>query len=360
MAAIRGPVREWSAQLLQRGAKPPFGFGLFFSASAAQAFTASAALKASLQQALADAQVVTWTANAFPFGDFHAAQVKEQVFLPDWRDPKRLTFTLQVAELLAQLAPAEEKDLSLSTCPLGYGKDALTDRRTLQHLHQAAEALKALGARTGKRLVLAIEPEPDGAFERVTDLAQWLADQVDPDLLPQLTICWDLCHSAVVGESTEQILETLKQTGVGVGKVQISSALHIPGHPSAEHLALLHDLTDDPYLHQVRGTDASGEPAAFADVPAFLSSTEPTGWSDLRVHCHVPVSATEFHSGLHATPWRPAVRMALAQGMSAFELETYTLPVLPSALLEAQGPIGTMVAESLACMAALSLDMTTA
>ncbi|MHC4824734.1 MAG: hypothetical protein ACYTEP_12085, partial [Planctomycetota bacterium] len=113
LAALRGPVRAWSEGMQQRGAEPPFGFGLFFSASAAAAFTASADLRTQLHQAMAEAQVVAWTANAFPFGDFHAEQVKAQAFLPDWRHPERLEFTLQVAELLAQAAPLEEKELSL-------------------------------------------------------------------------------------------------------------------------------------------------------------------------------------------------------------------------------------------------------
>ncbi|MHC4824306.1 MAG: hypothetical protein ACYTEP_09835, partial [Planctomycetota bacterium] len=200
----------------------------------------------------------------------------------------------------------------------------------------------------------------DGAFERVTDLARWLEKHITPALLPQLTVCWDLCHGAVVGESAQEVLDTLHQTGVAVGKVQISSALHIPGHPSVKHLALLQGLTDDPYLHQVRGIDPAGQAGAFADVPAYLASSEPAAWRDLRIHCHVPVSSSEFQDGLHATEWSSAVELALDRGITTFELETYTLPVLPPALLEAQGPIGTMVAESLACRRALKLDTTPA
>ena len=33
------------------------------------------------------------TLNAFPYSDFHGARVKEQVYLPDWADPRRLEYT---------------------------------------------------------------------------------------------------------------------------------------------------------------------------------------------------------------------------------------------------------------------------
>ncbi len=45
------------------------------------------------------------TINAFPYGTFHHTPVKESVYLPDWRYPKRLTYTKQAAELLARWLP---------------------------------------------------------------------------------------------------------------------------------------------------------------------------------------------------------------------------------------------------------------
>ena len=33
------------------------------------------------------------TLNAFPYGDFHSARVKENVYLPDWTTAERLTYT---------------------------------------------------------------------------------------------------------------------------------------------------------------------------------------------------------------------------------------------------------------------------
>jgi hypothetical protein len=47
-----------------------------------------------------------YTLNAFPYGDFHSARVKENVYLPDWTEPNRLDYTLGCASVLAALLPA--------------------------------------------------------------------------------------------------------------------------------------------------------------------------------------------------------------------------------------------------------------
>ena len=43
------------------------------------------------------------TINGFPFGAFHRERVKENVYLPDWRDRRRVDYTNRLANLLAAL-----------------------------------------------------------------------------------------------------------------------------------------------------------------------------------------------------------------------------------------------------------------
>src|SRR5574337_970983 len=59
------------------------------------------------------------TLNAFPYGDFHSRRVKENVYLPDWADSRRLEYTIDCARILAELLP-EGTDGSISTLPLGF------------------------------------------------------------------------------------------------------------------------------------------------------------------------------------------------------------------------------------------------
>ena len=73
--------------------------------------------------------------------------------------------------------------------------------------------------------------------DRANRLAAWLRANL-PDS-ERLGVCWDLCHSAVVGETAGEALAALEQTGVPLGKVQISSALSLPGRLDADRLARL-------------------------------------------------------------------------------------------------------------------------
>ena len=50
-------------------------------------------------------ELYVFTINGFPYGTFHGTRVKEEVYLPDWRDEERLRYTDELADLLAKLLP---------------------------------------------------------------------------------------------------------------------------------------------------------------------------------------------------------------------------------------------------------------
>jgi hypothetical protein len=356
LAAIRGPAAQWSLALQQAGHVPPFGFGLYLSAHAARTFCQDDDARRELQAALVESGLQCWTANAFPYGGFHATIVKQRAFEPDWRSPERLRFTLDVAKVLLDIAPADGSPLSISTCPLGYGSAALQDPASHQHLQLVAAAFAALAEASGRALVLAIEPEPDGALERVSDLANWLQQSFTPTQREFLGICWDLCHSAVVGETTAVVLRSLASTGVKLAKIQISSALELLAPMTPTGRQRFQQLTEDAYLHQVRGVAATGAPFAFADMTDFLASADSHSCHQVRVHCHVPVCRRDYGEGLSGTPWQAAVVAAWQAGYRDFELETYTLLGLPDEVLERGSVVDTMKSEMLACFSALQLD----
>jgi hypothetical protein len=355
-SALDGPAREFAEQLRSQGWLQPVGFGLYLSDCAVSELARTPSKQMRLLKCLADAGLEPWTANAFPFGGFHSASVKEAAFMPDWRDSRRPSFTCRVAEALTGLLMPGDRG-SVSSCPLGYGPDARRSQKSLDYLRRAQAGLLRLEERTGVRLTLGLEPEPDGSFERVSDLADWLATQLyieTPIADRRVGVCWDLCHSAVVGESPEEALAALAKHGIPLSKVQISSALSLEGGINPEQMLRLEELCADPWLHQVRGTLSDGRPFAYSDLPRLLENQAVVEAIDtLRVHCHVPVHQTDFGDGLTGTPWREAVTLAHQAGCLDFELETYTLSALPPAYLERGGLIGTMTAEMLVCGAAL-------
>ncbi|MCH2102237.1 MAG: metabolite traffic protein EboE [Planctomycetes bacterium] len=330
--SLQALQRAWASRV-RVDWKP--GFGLYLAAAAIEELQADRGLR---QDFLDEARACgwpIWTANAFPFGGFHGEQVKELAFLPDWRSPERLAYTVGVAEVLGELMPAGACG-SLSTCPLGYGPDAREDPRSAQHLLALADELDRIAAMHDVHLTLAIEPEPDGGFERIDDLTSWLQRHAQH---PRLGVCWDLCHSAVVGERAEEVLAALRKTGVAVGKVQVSAALRSGPQFGSAACALTESLAADRYFHQARWT-GKGEDRAWPDLPALVAESdwaESLGLQDqsgeLRVHCHVPIHSEAAVTGWLQTDWRSMIRAAYVAGCRDFEVETYTLPVLPSALL---------------------------
>lgn len=352
LAALRGPALEWAHAVRAAGGPARPGFGLYLAASAAAEMRRQAAQRAELRAALAAAGLEAWTANAFPFGGFHGTRVKERAFLPDWTDPARLAFTQDVIEVLADVAPPAAA-LSISTCPLGYGAEARTHPAAREHLLRARDFCDLWSQRRGAPVRLALEPEPDGAFERVAALAPFLSE-LEADRAPaarRLAVCWDLCHSAVVGEEPAAAWAALRAHGVSLGKIQVSAALCAPGRVTSAARARLAAFASDPYLHQARALDAQGAPRSWRDLPDFLADPQAESCVQLRVHCHVPVHHADFGDGLTGTPWRAVAAAARAQGLD-LELETYTLPVLPVSVRAGRSVPSILAQEFLALCAA--------
>ena len=349
LAALAGPVNDWAGALRGSGYPDPIGFGLYLSAAAAAQALRSPEQLLLLRRAIAAAGVQVWTANAFPYGGFHGARVKERAFLPDWRAPERLTYTRDVAALLATLLPPGGSG-SLSTCPLGYGTEAREAPAAWDHLRRMQEVLLSIERGRGVRLTLAIEPEPDGAFERCGELCAALSQRLYRDTPPEqrrVGLCWDLCHAAVVGEPPAEVLAAAEHYGIPVGKVQVSAALAVAGPWEGAVRARLAALAADPYFHQVRGRRGAAA-AASPDLAAALA--EPVAdWVECRIHCHVPLHRDDFGDGLRATAWRAGLAAAAGAGLVDFEVETYTLPVLPREFQESAGIVGTLAAEMAAC-----------
>ena len=67
------------------GAAGPFAIGLRLSARAAEELEQPTALD-EFRAFLRDGDYYVPTINGFPFGAFHGERVKENVYLPDWRD----------------------------------------------------------------------------------------------------------------------------------------------------------------------------------------------------------------------------------------------------------------------------------
>lgn len=326
------------------------GTGLWLNRVVAAQLNGEAAALARFQAALHDAGVRLFTLNGFPYGDFHAGSVKAQVYRPDWAEPARKVYTLQLAEILAACLPAEMAEGTISTLPLGYKPDwsAAKQDSALRQLCELAAALAALKERSGRAIRVCLEMEPGCVLES-TEEAVALFSAALPAAAARhgvamdcihahLGICYDVCHQAVMFEDVRLSLAALRHAGIVIGKIQISSALEAARPDAPEVRKLLGDFAEPKYLHQVRCRDGEGRRHDVMDLPEALHSDQFPKHHPWRIHFHVPVQSRQLYTGELGTT-QSAIAEALdflrdnaADLHPHLEVETYTWRVLPESL----------------------------
>jgi sugar phosphate isomerase/epimerase len=322
----------------------PLAAGLWLARPVVDEVLAAPDGVARLAAAVRERGLTVHTLNAFPYGDFHAARVKENVYLPDWTSAERLEYTERCAAVLAGLLP-DGGEGSISTLPLGFkGFDGPTGfLQAAEQLTDCALAFARLGADTGRTVRLAIEPEPFCLLETTEEVTEFFhvlwgvaaARGAEAAVREHVGVCYDVCHQAVEFEDPAACVAALDRAGVRVNKVQVSCAVELadPGDNRTGRDALRR-FVEPRYLHQVFARLPDGRAIGAADLTAtFLDSPgeEFASASVWRVHFHVPVHA-ERMGPLGTT--RAALRPALAAvaGLSYaphVEVETYTWSVLP-------------------------------
>ena len=334
LSALRDHTAPIAQAARQRGRA--FGLGGWWPWSLVEELSSSEAALAQLRGAMQAIDVPLWTLNAFPFGDFHDAVVKTNVYVPDWGEQERMLYTIRCAEVGASFLK-EGEVLPISTLPLGYrgpGAAAANLDQMAGNLARLASNFSVLEAKTGVRCVLAIEPEPDCILETVEQTAAFLEQSVfagarnlvpEEQLRRHIGVCVDLCHLAVLGEDPAKALADLKAHGIEVPKIQVSSCLEVRRPEGIEELLT---FVEPRYLHQavaengLRSLDLDG-------VAARQTEFESAG--RVRAHFHVPLD-WDTDGALGST--QQEVRGVL-EGLAAssdpvplLEVETYTWPVL--------------------------------
>ena len=333
----------------------PFGVSLRISAASAETLTGDAAERERLKAFLADNDMYLYTVNAFPYGPFKNTIVKEQVYEPDWRSDERAVYTMQVADILAEVA-APGIEPTIQSPPLGFkprvtGPDVV-DAFTRQVIRVVAHLVK-LHERTGRNVRLALEPEP-ACFLETTDEAidyftnHLYAADAEASLARQtglsaaeaaaalrnhLGMVYDICHQAVEYEDIGISLRRLADAGIPVFKLQEAAAVRVPEVTQAT-VDALRRFADTVYLTQTVER-RNGELTHYLNLEdAFEAWERDPGPREWRTHFHVPVflddlgdfrttrfaieDALEFHRNNKLSPH--------------LEIETYTWDVLPEHL----------------------------
>lgn len=311
----------------------PFGVGLRLSAQAAESLL-EVTRREAFKAFLAAEDLYVFTMNGFPYGSFHGTRVKEDVYLPDWRSAERVKYTLDLAEVLADLLPPSLETGTISTVPLAYKAGFDTDRDTdlvIRNLKDVNSGLRSFYEKTGKRILLALEPEPCCVLETIDEAVAFF-DRLGPTD-GYIGICYDLCHAAVEFADPREDLHRMKEHGIRVHKIQVTAGLICDTRSDAGR-HLIRDLDDAVFLHQVLA-DRNGGIARFPDIgDAIETPSGGFGTDTWRLHFHVPVYRPTLGAAQTTQDFAAkALALAKAQQVTThFEVETYTWDVLPKAL----------------------------
>jgi sugar phosphate isomerase/epimerase len=335
--------------------KVPFGVSLRLSARSAETLANSRAERDKLRKFLADNDLYLYTVNAFPYGPFKNQIVKEQVYEPDWRSEERTRYTINVAEVLADVVP-EGIAPSIQSAPLGF-KPRVTGPEVVasytQHVLRVAAHLVALASRTGRTVTLALEPEPycflETTDEAVAYFTKHLYSGASATALAKLAgipvseahvalrrhvgVVFDICHQAVVYENIAESLQKLVDAGIPVFKLQEAAAMRVP-EVTQKIVDTLARYAKTIYLTQtVEKKD--GKLTRFLNLEdAFEAWRRNPGPREWRTHFHVPVFLDSLGElGTTRFAIEDALKFHKASPLSRqLEIETYTWDVLPEQL----------------------------
>jgi hypothetical protein len=298
-----------------------------------------------------------FTINGFPFGQFHGARVKEQVYLPDWTSPVRLAYTNLLFDLLAQLLPAGIAG-SVSTVPGSFKEFISSHEQEIEirkNIFRCVEHISRLAEKSKRKLHLGLEPEPLGFFENsagtISFFEQLRAEHKnDPRLDEFLGVNYDCCHFAVEFEEPQNAIGALRDAAIKISKIHLSSALKTKA--TAEARDALKKFADDVYLHQVVARGKNGKLKFFRDLPDALSDNPQPAirnpqLSEWRIHFHVPLCSPAAPPFENTNDHLLGVLDLLAKNpklCSHLEMETYTWEVLPPEL-KSRDVVGQLTAE---------------
>ena len=331
----------------------PLGIGLRLSGQAAAAARAPDAIAAFCDQ-LARLGAYVFTINAFPFGPFHGVRVKEHVYLPDWRSDERVAFTADTAAVLAAVLP-DGVDGSISTVPGTFkpnGRAGGATAAMTARMLQAAANLVEVERTTGKRIALALEPEPCCFLETADESVAFFqtslfapdavrnfaamtrvgAGEAEALLRRHLAICYDVCHGSVEYEDPVAALDRLIAAGIAVPKIQLSAAMRVPAM-TRDLVGAVMRYDDGVYLHQTIARRDDGL-TRYVDLPEAVAGLDGGAAPEWRIHCHVPVFLADL-GALQSTRADLVATLAalrMRHRSSHLEVETYTWDVLPDGL----------------------------
>ena len=330
-----------------------FGLGLRLGYDAAVALQEPKNLE-TFKRLLQEQDAYVFTINGFPYGDFRQENLKEKVYQPDWRTASRRDYTVLLCDLLAELLPNDMVG-SISTVPCSFKPWIIRiddAGKMVERLMDCVAHLAGVEDRTGRQIVLGLEPEPGCYLETCDEVTAFYEEKLlqhgakfltrrsgmtgeaaEAAIRRHLGVCLDTCHSAIQYEAPDDSIKRYDEAGIPVAKVQLSAALEVYNERS--QLEALRPFVEPVYLHQVKAMTRMGTIRSWNDLPDALRDVKTKSEVErLRIHFHVPLHWKGDHLlDTTANIITPTVlELAAATVTRHVEIETYTFDVLPDAV----------------------------
>jgi hypothetical protein len=333
----------------------PMGVSLRLSGASVEELTANPEERVWLKKFLISQNLYVYTVNAFPYGPFKGQRVKEQVYEPDWTTEKRTLYTMRIADILAEVTGSDVEP-TIQTAPLAYRPKVTSpayEELFNENIYRVVAHLMQLEKKTGRRVKLALEPEPFcfletipetveyfqksiyslAAAERISKISGQPLAEVFGATRRYLGVVLDICHQSVEFEDIAGDIDLLSQAGIPIFKLQEAAALQVE-NVTPEIVEELKKYTGTIYLSQTTEL-RNGKITRYLNledaIKAWESDPGPREW---RTHFHVPVFLKDLgpfqttRSGIDA-----ALKVHARTPLSThLEIETYTWDVLPDHL----------------------------
>ena len=169
----------------------------------------------------------------------------------------------------------------------------------------------------------------DKAVARLSALSGLTSDAASQALRRHLGVCYDVCHAAVEFEDARGSLSALKNAGIKISKLQLSSAMRIPS-VGPDTVQQLGQMNEPVYMHQVV-ENRGGTLIRYSDIPEALKEIDAAQGSEWRTHFHVPIFLEEMQTVATTQQFlKDILAIHKEQPVTEqLEVETYTWDVLP-------------------------------
>lgn len=341
LAAFAGHVRQLSGL-------PRIGIDLRLGSAAIRELRPEAAR--AWAQALAGDGVLVTSLNIFPLSPFQTPVVKDQAYAPDWGTDERREMSIRAIALADAFSDPSLPFCSMSTVPGSYrpwAGQAASDHAIRANLAAWAAAAWQHRQAGGRRVLLAIEPEPCCTWGSGAELAanwaaqrqpflQLLSDLLGDDeaaeqaLAEHFCVCWDCCHASVLFEDQAATIAALAGVGLPPLKVQYSAAPGTRTQPDQAQVQALLDLSEPRFCHQV-GIHHGDTIEVLSDLDHLAKLAADWAASGaypqaIRTHFHIPVHRPADSQLLASTVAESdqGLAAALAHGAGHCSVETYT------------------------------------